>query len=200
MPAVRNARSGFFEPGDVAALMAELPTPLHRSMVQFAYYTGWRRGEIVKLTWNQISWESKVLRIDPPTENQRTKGEDARVIPFAKTPLEGLLKERWKQREGLFVFHRHGKPVQTFYKVWKAACKRAGLEGWRPHDFRRTAARELVNAGVPEKVVMQIVGWKTRAMFDRYHIVNEADVAQALAKRFGKPTANKKRSRQNARA
>ena len=79
--------------------------------------------------------------------------------------------------------------MRTFYKVWKAACKRAGLEGWRLHDFRRTAARELVNAGVPEKVVMQIVGWKTRAMFDRYHIVNEADVAQALAKRYGKPKA-----------
>src|SRR6266699_4315800 len=53
-----------------------------------------RRGEIVCLTWNQISWESKVLRIDPPTEEERTKGEDARVIPFAKTSLEGLLKER----------------------------------------------------------------------------------------------------------
>jgi len=167
-----------------------LPRPRARS----------RRGEIVCLTWNQISWESKVLRIDPPTEDERTKGEDARVIPFAKTSLEGLLKERWKQRDGLFVFHRNGKSVRTFYKVWKAACKRAGLEGWRLHDFRRTAARELVNAGVPEKVVMQIVGWKTRAMFDRYHIVNEADVAQALAKRYGKPKANKRRSRQKSSA
>ncbi len=101
------------------ALMAELPTPLHRSIVQFAYYTGWRRGEILGLTWDQINWESKVLRIEPPTEEKRSKGEDARVIPFAKTPLEGLLKERWQERDGLFVFHRNGERLFSFYKVWR---------------------------------------------------------------------------------
>jgi integrase len=195
MLSVRNARSGFFEPGDVAALMAELPTPLHRSVVQFAYYTGWRRGEILGLTWDQINWESKVLRIEPPTEEKRSKGEDARVIPFARTPLEGLLKERWEERDGLFVFHREGKRMHSFYKVWRAACKRAGLEGRRFHDFRRTAVRELINAGVPEKVAMQIVGWKDPQMLRRYHIVVEGDIAHAMALRYGKQKANKYYSR-----
>lgn len=87
------------------------------------------------------------------------------------------------------MFHRGGARLRSFYKAWRSACRRAGLEGRRLHDFRRTAARQLVNAGVPEKVVMQIVGWKSRAMLDRYHIVNEADVAQAMAKRYGKTTA-----------
>jgi len=73
----------------------------------------------------------------------------------------------------------------------ETACKRAGLEWWRLHDFRRTAAREFVNAGVPEKVAMQIVGWKSRTMLDRYYIVNERDVANALAKRYGKQAASK---------
>jgi len=182
LPTVRNARSGFFEPGDVAALTLDLDR-LHRNIVQFGYCTGWRRGEVTGLIWPQVNWESKVLRIDPPTENRRTKGEDARIIPFANTPLEAILKEQWGHRDGPFVFHKNGKRLKSFYKVWRRACKRAGLEGRRFHDFRRTAARELVNAGVPEKVAMQIVGWKTRAMFDRYHIVNEADVAQALQKR-----------------
>lgn len=185
LPTVRNARAGFFEPGDVAALMAELPTPLHRHIVQFAYYTGWRREEILGLAWAQVAWESKVLRIDPPTDAKRTKGEDARVIPFADTPLEVLLKERWEHRDGPFVFQKGGARLHSFYKVWRAACKRAGLAGRTLHDFRRTAARELVNAGVPEKVVRQIVGWKSARMLDRYFIINEAVVAQAVAKRFG---------------
>jgi len=185
LPTVRNARAGFFEPGDVAALMAELPTPLHRHIVQFAYYTGWRREEILGLGWTQVAWESRVLRIDPPTDAKRTKGEDARVIPFAGTPLETLLSERWQVRDGSFVFQHHGERLHSFYKVWRAACKRAGLAGRHLHDFRRTAARELLNAGVPEKVVRQIVGWKSARMLDRYYIVNEGVVAQAVAKRFG---------------
>jgi integrase len=54
-----------------------------------------------------------------------------------------------------------------------------------PHDFRRTAARNLIRAGVPQHVVMKLCGWKTDAMFRRYAIVDERDLRDAVSKLAG---------------
>ena len=90
-----------------------------------------------------------------------------------------------------WVFHRIIKgriqPVGRFDKAWKTACKQAGLPVERPvkkhfHDLRRTTARNLNRAGVPDPIAMQLMGHKTRAMYDRYNIVNEEDMRDALAK------------------
>ena len=170
-------------------------------MADFLYWAGWRSGEMLGLQWTNVDLKAGVIRIED------TKSDEPRTLPYGKLPVLRELIERRRaiteavQRErGIIVshvFHRNGRPVRTFRRSWITACIAAGLgheirdKGGKlvkkiahrtPHDFRRSAARNLSRAGVPEQVIMRTCGWKTRSVFDRYRIVNEADIAEGLAK------------------
>jgi integrase len=198
-----DKRSGFFEPGDFAALIVELPADV-AALVRFLRLTGWRRGEGIGLLWAQIDWDdadypgehsdsgpvpgpNACIRI----EESQTKGGDSRVFPIGQAQeLRDLLLDCWSKRDGLHVFHRRGAPIGAFRKVWGKACIAAGVPERLVHDLRRTAARDFRRAGVSEGEIMKLCGWKTRDMFDRYNIIDSADLSRAVAQRFnGKVTA-----------
>ena len=82
-----------------------------------------------------------------------------------------------------WVFPRSdGRQLGQFHKQWGRACREAGCPGRLVHDLRRRAVKKLVDAGIPEKVAMTVTGHRTRAVFDRYHIVSEVDVIKAIEK------------------
>lgn len=173
-----NARQGFFEPEMFEKVRAQLPDYLY-GVITFGYYTGWRKGEILSLCWQQVDLAHNEVRLEPGT----TKNRDGRVI-FLDGELREVLERQWERHASgcEYVFHRRGRPMGDFEKAWAKACERAGCPGMLFHDFRRTAARNLIRAGVPERVAMQITGHKTRAIFDRYHIVSEGDLREAAWK------------------
>lgn len=81
-----------------------------------------------------------------------------------------------------FVFTRDGKPVKDIRNAWAKATTAAGLEGMLLHDSRRSAIRNMIRRGIPERVAMQISGHKTRSVFDRYNIVSQNDLVEAAKK------------------
>ncbi len=170
-------RRGFLEHTDYQKLRQELSEHL-RTILAIGYYTGMRLGEIRGLLWSNVDLVDAEVRLDPGT----TKNDEPRTIPIPGELLEMLRIEHERNPRGEFVFMSSGQQVRSFYKAWKSACKRAGLEGLLFHDLRRTGVRNLVRAGVPERVAMAISGHKTRAVFERYNIVSGRDLKDAATK------------------
>ncbi len=187
------ARAGFFEDNEFRALRSELPEEV-RPVITFGFYTGCRKGEILGLQWHQVDLERGIVRFDPGV----TKNDEPREIPLIGELWEMLhmLKARRDRHypDSPWVFSRHGERIRTFKNAWEAAAVRAAKRCpslWDQdrkkarrlfHDLRRTGVRNLVRAGVPERVAMAISGHKTRAVFDRYNIVSQRDLRDAAAK------------------
>lgn len=184
-----NTRSGFFTREEVDRLCAQLPAPLD-AFTLFAFLTGWRLDEVRGLLWRNIDFAHGEIRLDPGT----TKNDEGRYFPMGPELRELLESQRPKGSLATHVFTIKGKPVGEFRKTWKSACFKAGLPcvvgtDGKPikairifHDLRRSGARERQRQGFNEGQIMKLMGWKTRSVFDRYALVTEQDLRDAMAK------------------
>jgi integrase len=78
--------------------------------------------------------------------------------------------------------YQHANREEGLRLAWKRAMKAAELADRIPHDFRRTAVRNLERAGVPRSVAMKLTGHRTESVYRRYAIVAEADLAEGVVK------------------
>lgn len=174
-----NVRKGFIEHKEYLALREALPEYL-KPVLSFGYFSGWRKTEILSLKWNQVNLREGIVRLEPG----ETKNSEGRTL-YMEPELWEMLKQLHKNRrmDCLLVFNLNGEMLNDFRKSWESACTAAGKPGLLFHDLRRSAIRNMVRAGIPERVAMMISGHKTRSVFDRYNIVNQEDLKEAALKR-----------------
>jgi integrase len=192
-PAEAAPRQGFFEDHQYEAVRRHLPEDLQTACDVMHTY-GWRKAEVLSLAMAQLDLQAGTLRL-LAGETKNGAGRLVYLTPELKVSLaaqvarvKGLERRLGRIIPELFVHQQAkapglvGTPIRDFRKAWTTACRRAGVPGATRHDFRRTAVRNLVASGVPERVAMTVTGHKTRSVFDRYHIVSSQDLQQASAK------------------
>ena len=172
-----NVRQGFITPEQFAELVANCPDLWLRALLETAYNYGWRVSELLNLRVGQVHLMARTIRLDPGT----TKNQEGREVTIESGTLLQLLRHCVEgKRPEEQVFTRGDKPVRDFRKSWQNLCTAAGVPTLLFHDLRRTAARNLRAAGVPEEIIMRIAGWKTSSVFKRYAIVDKSDIRTAL--------------------
>lgn len=205
--AENNVRTGFVDDSQYLKLAEHSKELWFRALLEVARTYGWRKREVTGLRVNQVDLFRRTIRLDPGTTKNR-EGREVSMSESVYTLLRACVAG--KPSDG-FVFTREdGKPVRDFRKAWANACCAAGLgrlicatcskefleggklcpackqpltyKGLIVHDLRRTAARNLRRAGVAEGVIQKIGGWKTRSVFERYNIVTQTDIQDAMLK------------------
>src|SRR5262249_27268431 len=146
-----------------------------RNVVEFLYLTGWRSSEAFRLQWADVNWQQQTVWL------RESKNGDPRIFPFKyHSRLEQVLRDQrvlvlqWERKHRRLcpsVFHWGGHPITNLRRSWRSACRAAGLPGRLLHDFRRTAVRNLIRAGVQQAIAMKITGHRTDSIFRRYLIV-----------------------------
>lgn len=184
---VKNARQGFFEREEFAAIARHLPA-VFADLAWIAYLAGCRRGELLGLRWEHVDrGRGVILLVD-------TKNGDDRAVPLcdeagALLEVGVVIERRWKarvcggERLSAYVFHHDGLPYNpaTFTRAWDDARTTAGLPGKLLHDCRRTFARDATDAGVSQAIVMKQLGQRSDSIFRRYRIVDARDLQRAQA-------------------
>jgi len=142
-----------------------------------AFDTGMRKAEILKLRWDQVDLGTGEIRLGP----EDTKTQEGRLIVLTERVRQALRAlPRGLARAHVFVNPGSGRRRIDVRKSFRRALKASGLQGLWFHDLRRSFVTRARKRRVPESVVMRMSGHRTRAVFDRYNVVDDEDLRAAV--------------------
>jgi len=145
-------------------------------LVLMAITTGMRRSELINLRWTDIDFDKSLAKLAD------TKNGCPRLNPIPTPAMDELKK--FRQVGDGYIFNSPYKPSRPFEftKRWKSAIALAGIENFRFHDLRHTAASYLVMAGATLHETAEILGHKSTETTKRYAHLS-TDHKSALAER-----------------
>jgi integrase len=166
-------RADFLTPDEYAKLLAELHSD-SKPLLIVAYHCGARRGELLKLRWDDVDLKVGIMTF------RDTKNSEDREVPIIGPARMALEQLRAAHPDSELVFVRvDGQPIKTFRKAWLAAVRRAGLQGKRFHGTRRSAAVNLMAAGIDSQTARRITGHKDARTFEGYRVLLRNDILAA---------------------
>jgi integrase len=178
LPRVDNQKTEFLRDEELARLLDTLekwPFKESAAFVKFALFTGLRRGELFKLTWDDVDFECGLIRLRDP------KGGKTENIPVSNEALAVL---RPLEVTSSFVFPgKDGKQRTNFNGPWQRIRRAAGLpEGFRFHGLRHHFASALVSAGYDLLVVQKLLTHKDAKTTQRYAHLSPGVLKEAAVK------------------
>lgn len=179
-----NIRTDFFEHDEYLKLFDNIIFYLQPVLV-FAYKSGWRKDTILSLKWRDVDIQNKIVWLP----GSRIKNKKGVTFVIKDEFLLSVMKDCWDEyqyghiKSDYIFLNRYGTDcIYDFRKQWRKAFDRAGLKYKTFHALRRSFARNAIRAGVSQKVVMEMGGWKTPEVFYRYDITSERDYREAQDK------------------
>jgi integrase len=155
-----------------ATLLAALPVRYH-PIVLTAIHTGMRRGELLRLRWEECDWFAGMIRISKAKNGEPRYAAMNSLVQ--RTLLELKDSMRPKPSDRVFPFF-----PRYLSRAFKRAVNRAQLYPFRFHDLRHCFASRLAQLGANDRTLMEAGGWKSPAMLRRYVHLSPSSVWQAV--------------------
>lgn len=184
-----NERRGFIEEPQYRKLAEAAAGKLWlRTLLALAYTFGFRRGELLGNPKKDYEGRMRCKQVDLLNNTitlyaGETKNDEARTVSLTEECRQLVTELRkGKQADDYLFTWENGDPIIDFRESWDQLTAAAGVPGLLVHDCRRSAVRNMVRRGVPQKTAREISGHKTDAVFSRYNITSGADIEDAARK------------------